>query len=70
VHRPHQRCLVPERTHQTKTGDADKDQAEPDGEGVTLASDVAPKPVKSSGRLVVVVRSTTPIQLRPRPDFQ
>lgn len=33
------------------------------------ASAVAPKPVNSSGRLVVAASSTTPIQLRPRPDF-
>ncbi len=30
---------------------------------------VAPKPVNSSGRLVVAASSTTPIQLRPSPLF-
>ena len=33
------------------------------------SSAVAPKPVNSSGRLVVAARRTTPIQLRPRPVF-
>ena len=35
----------------------------------SVASAVEPMPVKSSGRLVVAASRTTPIQLRPSPDF-